>query len=210
MLSKLSKINCIFEKYSRTLIVMLFFFSFQSFTLTRKRIVHYTSFDQRKRTNAAVLIGAYAVSISLLSVPLSSSVTVINCFQQSRGFTSRAEYVMALQISHSAVSIKTNNPPTSTANSFVIQSLLGCLPVSSFQTPPQRQRQSADWLVRPPRCGGTITVLDWLACQFVLFHCIHSCRPQCTQWSLWNAMAVWAMPADCTIGHLHSSCSWRS
>lgn len=37
--------------------------SFQSFTLTRKRIVHYTSFDQRKRANAAVLIGAYAVSI---------------------------------------------------------------------------------------------------------------------------------------------------
>uniref|UniRef100_A0A672QDV1 protein-tyrosine-phosphatase n=1 Tax=Sinocyclocheilus grahami TaxID=75366 RepID=A0A672QDV1_SINGR len=32
-----------------------------SFTLTRKRIVHYTSFDQRKRANAAVLIGAYAV-----------------------------------------------------------------------------------------------------------------------------------------------------
>ncbi|XP_016137777.1 dual specificity protein phosphatase CDC14A-like [Sinocyclocheilus grahami] len=34
---------------------------FYSFTLTRKRIVHYTSFDQRKRANAAVLIGAYAV-----------------------------------------------------------------------------------------------------------------------------------------------------
>uniref|UniRef100_A0A3Q2NSC2 protein-tyrosine-phosphatase n=1 Tax=Fundulus heteroclitus TaxID=8078 RepID=A0A3Q2NSC2_FUNHE len=33
----------------------------QSFTLTRKRIVHYTSFDQRKRSNAAVLIGGYAV-----------------------------------------------------------------------------------------------------------------------------------------------------
>ncbi|XP_028856235.1 dual specificity protein phosphatase CDC14AB isoform X5 [Denticeps clupeoides] len=33
----------------------------QSFTLTRKRIVHYTSFDQRKRANAAVLVGAYAV-----------------------------------------------------------------------------------------------------------------------------------------------------
>uniref|UniRef100_A0A8C4S787 protein-tyrosine-phosphatase n=1 Tax=Erpetoichthys calabaricus TaxID=27687 RepID=A0A8C4S787_ERPCA len=32
-----------------------------SFTLSRKRIVHYTSFDQRKRANAAVLIGAYAV-----------------------------------------------------------------------------------------------------------------------------------------------------
>lgn len=34
----------------------------QSFTLTRKRIVHYTSFDQRRRSNAAVLIGGYAVS----------------------------------------------------------------------------------------------------------------------------------------------------
>ncbi|XP_051980019.1 dual specificity protein phosphatase CDC14AB-like isoform X3 [Xyrauchen texanus] len=33
----------------------------KSFTLTRKRIVHYTNFDQRKRANAAVLIGAYAV-----------------------------------------------------------------------------------------------------------------------------------------------------
>ncbi|XP_062868574.1 dual specificity protein phosphatase CDC14AB isoform X2 [Trichomycterus rosablanca] len=33
----------------------------KSFTLTRKRIVHYTSFDQRKRANAAFLIGAYAV-----------------------------------------------------------------------------------------------------------------------------------------------------
>lgn len=33
----------------------------KSFTLTRKRIVHYTSFDQRKRSNAAVLIGGYAV-----------------------------------------------------------------------------------------------------------------------------------------------------
>lgn len=33
----------------------------KSFTLTRKRIIHYTSFDQRKRSNAAVLIGGYAV-----------------------------------------------------------------------------------------------------------------------------------------------------
>lgn len=33
----------------------------KSYTLTRKRIVHYTSFDQRKRSNAAVLIGGYAV-----------------------------------------------------------------------------------------------------------------------------------------------------
>ncbi|KAJ3599038.1 hypothetical protein NHX12_033001 [Muraenolepis orangiensis] len=33
----------------------------KSFTLTRKRIVHYTTFDQRKRANAAVLIGCFAV-----------------------------------------------------------------------------------------------------------------------------------------------------
>uniref|UniRef100_A0A7N5ZSP7 Cell division cycle 14A n=1 Tax=Anabas testudineus TaxID=64144 RepID=A0A7N5ZSP7_ANATE len=33
----------------------------KSFTLTRKRIVHYASFDQSKRSNAAVLIGGYAV-----------------------------------------------------------------------------------------------------------------------------------------------------
>ncbi|XP_051557517.1 cell division cycle 14Aa isoform X1 [Myxocyprinus asiaticus] len=33
----------------------------KSLTLSRKRIIHYTSYDQRKRANAAVLIGAYAV-----------------------------------------------------------------------------------------------------------------------------------------------------
>ncbi|XP_029106062.1 cell division cycle 14Aa isoform X2 [Scleropages formosus] len=33
----------------------------KSFTLSRKRVVHYTSFDQHKRANAAFLIGAYAV-----------------------------------------------------------------------------------------------------------------------------------------------------
>ncbi|XP_059358352.1 cell division cycle 14Aa isoform X1 [Carassius carassius] len=33
----------------------------KSFTLSRKRIIHYTSYDQRKRANAAFLIGAYAV-----------------------------------------------------------------------------------------------------------------------------------------------------
>ncbi|KAJ6658411.1 hypothetical protein lerEdw1_020115, partial [Lerista edwardsae] len=33
----------------------------KSFSLSRKKIVHYTSFDQRKRANAALLIGAYAV-----------------------------------------------------------------------------------------------------------------------------------------------------
>uniref|UniRef100_A0A9J7XY80 protein-tyrosine-phosphatase n=1 Tax=Cyprinus carpio carpio TaxID=630221 RepID=A0A9J7XY80_CYPCA len=33
----------------------------QSFTLSKKRIIHYTSYDQRKRANAAFLTGAYAV-----------------------------------------------------------------------------------------------------------------------------------------------------
>ncbi|XP_075414934.1 dual specificity protein phosphatase CDC14A isoform X1 [Tenrec ecaudatus] len=33
----------------------------KSYSLSRKKIVHYTSFDQRKRANAAFLIGAYAV-----------------------------------------------------------------------------------------------------------------------------------------------------
>ncbi|XP_076152055.1 cell division cycle 14Aa isoform X2 [Alosa pseudoharengus] len=33
----------------------------KSFTLSRKRVMYYTSYDQRKRANAAFLIGAYAV-----------------------------------------------------------------------------------------------------------------------------------------------------
>ncbi|XP_060777521.1 cell division cycle 14Aa isoform X1 [Neoarius graeffei] len=33
----------------------------KSFTLSRKRIIHYTSYNQHKRANAAFLIGAYAV-----------------------------------------------------------------------------------------------------------------------------------------------------
>ncbi|XP_065070297.1 dual specificity protein phosphatase CDC14A-like isoform X2 [Rhopilema esculentum] len=33
----------------------------KSFSLSKKRIVHYTSYDSRKRANAAFLIGAYAV-----------------------------------------------------------------------------------------------------------------------------------------------------
>uniref|UniRef100_A0A667Y3T3 Dual specificity/tyrosine protein phosphatase N-terminal domain-containing protein n=1 Tax=Myripristis murdjan TaxID=586833 RepID=A0A667Y3T3_9TELE len=33
----------------------------KSFTMSRKKVVYYTSFDQKKRANAAVLIGAYAV-----------------------------------------------------------------------------------------------------------------------------------------------------
>ncbi|XP_026230486.1 cell division cycle 14Aa [Anabas testudineus] len=33
----------------------------KSFTMSRKKLIHYTSYDQKKRANAAVLIGAYAV-----------------------------------------------------------------------------------------------------------------------------------------------------
>ncbi|KAJ8383345.1 hypothetical protein AAFF_G00222050 [Aldrovandia affinis] len=33
----------------------------KSFSLSKKRIIHYTSFDHHKRSNAAVLIGAYSV-----------------------------------------------------------------------------------------------------------------------------------------------------
>ncbi|XP_056248048.1 dual specificity protein phosphatase CDC14AB-like [Seriola aureovittata] len=33
----------------------------KSFTMSRKKLVHYTSYDQKKRANAAVLIGSYAV-----------------------------------------------------------------------------------------------------------------------------------------------------
>ncbi|XP_070831150.1 dual specificity protein phosphatase CDC14AB-like isoform X1 [Chaetodon trifascialis] len=33
----------------------------KSFTMSRKKLVHYTSYDQKKRANDAVLIGAYAV-----------------------------------------------------------------------------------------------------------------------------------------------------
>ena len=35
---------------------------FQSIALAKKKIVHYTSFDARKRANAAFLVGAYQVS----------------------------------------------------------------------------------------------------------------------------------------------------
>jgi len=37
---------------------------FQAFSLAKKKIVHYTRSDPRKRANAAFLIGAYAVCTS--------------------------------------------------------------------------------------------------------------------------------------------------
>lgn len=90
--------------------------SFQSFTLTRKRIVHYTSFDQRKRANAAVLIGAYAVSITssssfispIIYIPLSQN-CIVNNFGRSRGLAVVMESVMTLQMSYSSTS-KTTIP----------------------------------------------------------------------------------------------------
>lgn len=38
----------------------------QSFSLAKKKIVHYTSFDSRKRANAAYLIAAYSVSTCII------------------------------------------------------------------------------------------------------------------------------------------------
>lgn len=48
--------------------IAVFFCCFfcQSFSLAKKRIVHYTSFDARKRANAAFLIASYAVSITYI------------------------------------------------------------------------------------------------------------------------------------------------
>uniref|UniRef100_A0A3Q3LRL0 protein-tyrosine-phosphatase n=1 Tax=Mastacembelus armatus TaxID=205130 RepID=A0A3Q3LRL0_9TELE len=37
----------------------------KSFTMSRKKLVHFSSYDQKKRANAAVLIGAYAVNVFL-------------------------------------------------------------------------------------------------------------------------------------------------
>lgn len=51
-----------------------FILKLQSFTTSRKKLVHYTSYDQKKRANAAVLIGAYAVNIPLCFHLLSSVV----------------------------------------------------------------------------------------------------------------------------------------
>lgn len=38
----------------------------QSITLSRKKIIFYTSGDQKKQVNAAYLIGSYAVSVARL------------------------------------------------------------------------------------------------------------------------------------------------
>ncbi|MEQ2255942.1 Dual specificity protein phosphatase cdc14ab [Ilyodon furcidens] len=35
----------------------------KSFTMSKKKLVHYTSYDQKKRANAAFLISAYSVNI---------------------------------------------------------------------------------------------------------------------------------------------------
>ncbi|NXC72012.1 CC14A phosphatase, partial [Anhinga anhinga] len=52
----------VFLKCNLLSVNMLSVFCFQQyFSLSRKKIVYYTSFDQQKRANAAFLIGAYAV-----------------------------------------------------------------------------------------------------------------------------------------------------
>ena len=42
----------------------------KSFSLAKKRVVHYTSFDARKRANAAFMISAYAVSYKCFDITL--------------------------------------------------------------------------------------------------------------------------------------------
>lgn len=60
----------------------------KSYSLSRKKIVHYTSFDQRKRANAAFLIGAYAVS-TLFAVILRSSRCTANAVGSQASLSSR-------------------------------------------------------------------------------------------------------------------------
>lgn len=50
----------------------------KSYSLSRKKIVHYTSFDQRKRANAAFLIGAYAVSLQERTCPTVKHTDIYN------------------------------------------------------------------------------------------------------------------------------------
>ena len=45
---------------------LLVYIILQSFSLAKKKIVHYTSFDSRKRANAAYLIAAYSVSTRII------------------------------------------------------------------------------------------------------------------------------------------------
>lgn len=53
-----------FTDYTFVISIVIVFdsLSFQSFTMSRKKLVHFTSHDPKKRANAAVLIGAYAVN----------------------------------------------------------------------------------------------------------------------------------------------------
>ncbi|NXC16212.1 CC14B phosphatase, partial [Corythaeola cristata] len=50
----------------------------KSFSLIRKKIIHYTGFDQKKQANAAFLIGSYAVNASLGTC--SFHLTLLDCF----------------------------------------------------------------------------------------------------------------------------------
>jgi hypothetical protein len=42
--------------------ILFFIILFQSFSLAKKKIVHYTTMDAQKRVNAAFLIASYVVS----------------------------------------------------------------------------------------------------------------------------------------------------
>lgn len=46
----------------------LFFFLNQNSSLAHKRIIHYTTFDPKKRANSAFLIAAYSVRIRFFCV----------------------------------------------------------------------------------------------------------------------------------------------
>ena len=51
------------------LLSFVLFFFHQSSSLAKKRLIHYTSYDGRKRANSAYLIGCYAVSCTVPVCP---------------------------------------------------------------------------------------------------------------------------------------------
>lgn len=112
--------------------------------------MHYTSFDQRKRANAAVLIGAYAVSIPLsFCLPLSLPLIAFSSLKDSHpGQNLSCPCKLATQLFPSKPTVLPHRQRIHL--SYKVFS-------DVCQTPPQRHGQSADWLVRPPRRGGTIT-----------------------------------------------------
>ena len=53
-----------FKSYFKSILIVFVTYFLQSYSLAKKKIVHYTSQDPEKRVNAAFLIGSYAVSFS--------------------------------------------------------------------------------------------------------------------------------------------------